>query len=374
MINQKTIPLAHPTFNGNEKKYVLECLEAGWVSSTGRFVKLFEDAFARYCATSHGIACNSGTSALHLALAGLGIGEGDEVIMPTLTFVATANAVRYCGARPVFIDSEPETMTLNPQLLESCLTSRTKGIIVVHLYGHPADMRPITDFARANGLFVIEDAAEAHGALYRGRRVGTLGDAAAFSFFGNKIVTTGEGGMVTTSDNDLSDRIRMLRGHGMDPGLRYWFPVIGYNYRMTNIAAAIGLAQLEQIEGFLDRRIAIAQAYRAALALLEDFLILPSQQPWARHAFWSYPVVIRDTVLIERDDLMSRLQGDGIETRPVFYPMHILPPHRQGSARFPVAERLARRGITLPMHTLLSNEDVIYIAERIGHWCRILSA
>jgi perosamine synthetase len=374
MIYHRTIPVAHPMLGGNEQKYVLECLETSWVSSTGKFVKLFEDAFARYSATGHGIACNSGTSALHLALAGLGVGQGDEVIVPTLTFVATANAVRYCGAQPVFIDSEPQTMTLNPQLLESCLTTRTKGIIVVHLYGHPADMRPIIDFARAHGLFVIEDAAEAHGALYRGRKVGGLGDAAAFSFYGNKIITTGEGGMVTTSDDDLCERIRILRGHGMDPASRYWFPVIGYNYRMTNIAAAIGLAQLEQIESFLDHRIAIALAYEAALESLGDCLILPSQRPWAKHAFWSYPIVLRDRVLIERDYLMSRLQTDGIETRPVFYPMHMLPPYREVSTRFPVAELLARRGITLPMHALLSREDVIYIAERIGHWCRMLSA
>ena len=368
MTDRKSIPVSHPVLGGNEKRYVLECLETGWISSIGRFIRLFEDSFARYCGATHAIACNNGTTALHLALAALGTGPGDEVIVPTLTYIASANAVTYCGARPVFVDSEPSTMNLDPARIEERITPRTKGIVVVHLYGHPADMDPILDIARRRGLFVVEDAAESHGALYRGRKTGSLSDAATFSFYGNKIVTTGEGGMVTTGDDDLSRRIRILRGQGMDPDRRYWFPIVGYNYRMTNIAAAIGLAQLEQIDQFLEKRFQLADQYRRCLEPLADFLELPSEQPWARHAFWSYVVVLRDSVRLTRDDFMQRLQDDGIETRPVFYPMHVLPPYREPNASYPVADRISSRGISLPMHGLLTEEDVSYIAERLGAW------
>jgi perosamine synthetase len=357
-------------FGGNERKYVLECLETGWISSIGKFIPRFEDAFATYCNTDYGVACNNGTSALHLALAALGTGPGDEVIVPTLTYVATANAVRYCGARPVFIDSEPRTMTLDPDLLESCLSQRTKGIIVVHLYGHPADMDPVLEFARRHGLFVLEDAAEAHGALYRGRKIGGLSDAATFSFYGNKIITTGEGGMITTSDRNLQKKLQILRGQGMDPNRRYWFPVVGYNYRMTNIAAAIGLAQLEQMDEFLETRYQLARAYDAQLASLADFIVLPSEQPWAKHAFWSYTVVMRDSLRLERDELMKRLESDGIETRPAFYPMHTLPPYREQTPVYPVADMISKRGISLPMHGLLSENDISYIAERLSSSCQ----
>ena len=369
-MERKWIPVAHPTLDGNEKKYVMDCLDTGWISSIGRYIHLFEEKFASYCDVSHGVACNTGTSALHLALAGLGVGPEDEVIVPTLTFVATANSVRYCGAQPVFIDSEPRTMTLDPDRLEECITERTRGIIAVHLYGHSADMDPILEIARRHSLFVLEDAAEAHGALYKGRKVGSLGDAATFSFFGNKIVTTGEGGMITTSDALLQQRLRILRGQGMDPSRRYWFPSVGYNYRMTNIAAAIGLAQLEQIDGFLAKRVELASLYAKHLGALEDFIILPTEQPWARHAFWSYAIVLRDSVRLGRDDLMSRLEADGIETRPVFYPMHILPPYKSENSHYPVADMLSTRGISLPMHGRLSEDDIAHVSASLARWCR----
>jgi perosamine synthetase len=370
MTDRKTIPVSHPVLSGNEKRYVLECLETGWISSIGRFIRLFEDSFATYCEAGHAVACNNGTTALHLALAGLGTGPGDEVIVPTLTYIATANAVRYCGAQPVFVDSEPVTMAIDPARIEERITPRTKGIMVVHLYGHPADMDPILEIARRHGLYVVEDAAEAHGSLYRGRKVGSLGNAATFSFYGNKIITTGEGGMVTTNDSDLNQRIRILRGQGMDPERRYWFPVVGYNYRMTNIAAALGLAQLEQIDGFVEKRLEIAAHYHRLLEGLQDFIELPSELPWARHTWWSYVIVLRDTVRMERDEFMRRLESDGIETRPVFYPMHILPPYLEPDGHYPVAERISSRGMSLPMHGLLNDDDVSYIAERLGHWSK----
>lgn len=369
MIERKTIPVAYPVLAGNEKRYVMECLESGWISSIGRFIGLFEEKFARFCEVPYAVACNSGTSALHLALTALGAGPGDDIIVPTLTYVAAANAVRYCGARPVFVDAQACTMNLDPGLLEAAVTDRTKGVIVVHLYGHPVDMDPILDLARRRGLFVIEDAAEAHGALYKGRAVGSLAHAATFSFYGNKIISTGEGGMVTTSDAALCDRIRLLRGQGMDPSRRYWFPVIGYNYRMTNIAAAIGLAQLEQVDDFLEQRRVLASTYQQHLMKIRNYLQLPVEQPWARQAFWSYPVILRDSVGMSRDAMMKALDEDGIDTRPVFYPMHTLPPYRDACGEYPVADRLSARGFCLPMHGMLTADDVLYISQRLMHWC-----
>jgi perosamine synthetase len=373
MREQKLIPVAHPVLKGNEKKYVLECMDSGWISSIGQFIGRFEESFARFCGVSHAVASNNGTSALHLALAALGTGPGDEIIVPALTYIATANAVRYCGANPVFVDSEASTMTLDPGLLEALVTERTKGIIAVHLYGHPAHMNPILEVARKHHLFVIEDAAEAHGAQYEGRPVGSLAHAATFSFYGNKIISTGEGGMITIDDAALRDRIRLLRGQGMDPDRRYWFPMVGYNYRMTNIAAAIGLAQLEQIDHFLERRRIIASAYGRCLAEVRDYIQLPSEQPWAKHAFWSYPIILCNSVVMCRDQMMNALEQDGIDSRPVFYPMHTLPPYSDAAGEFPVADRLGARGLCLPMHTLLTEDDICHISRRLAHWCRLSS-
>jgi perosamine synthetase len=365
------IPIAHPCFDGNEKKYVGECLDTAWISSTGRFIGQFERTFADFCGAAHGVSTNNGTSALHLALLGLGVSPGDEVIIPTLTYVATANAVRYCGALPVLVDSEWQTMNLDPAKIEQLITPRTKGIIAVHLFGHPADMNPILDLARRYGVFVLEDAAEAHGAIYKGQRVGSLGDAATFSFYGNKIVTTGEGGMVTSDDAEFSARIRILRGQGMDPDRRYWFPEIGYNYRMTNVAAAIGLGQTERIGTHLDKRRRVAGWYKSVARRLDHSLELPVEQPWARHAFWAYPVLLRNTVSISRDALMDALMKDNIETRPIFYPMHVLPPYYEPNGHYPIADDVSRRGILLPMHGLVTEDDVFYIAERVAHHCTL---
>jgi perosamine synthetase len=362
MQERKFIPLAHPVLSGNEKKYVEECLETTWISSIGKFLPLFEERFAEFCGVEHAVSCNNGTAALHLALLGLGVRPGDEVIVPTLTFVATANAVRYCSATPVFVDSEPGTMNIDPAKIEAKITDRTKGIIAVHLYGHPAEMDPILQLARERGLFVLEDAAEAHGAEWRGRKVGSIGDAAVFSFFGNKIITTGEGGMVTTRDSTLADRIRLLRGQGMDPKRRYWFPIVGYNYRMTNIQAAMGLAQTERLPEHLEARRRVAGWYHEYLADCSEFVNLPQERKWARHAFWMYTILLGDSATLERDECMARLLDAGIETRPVFYPMHVLPPYRELDGLYPVAEGLSRRGISLPTHGLLTRNDVEYIA------------
>ena len=363
---KRFIPVGAPALVGNEKAYVLDCLESTWISSSGQYVQRFETAFAEFCNVKHAISCCNGTVALHLALLALGVGPGDEVIVPTLTFVATANAVTYCGAQPTFVDSEPETWNLDPSLLEDLITPRTKGIIVVHLYGHPVDMDPVLVVARKRGLFVIEDAAEAHGAEYKGRRVGSLGDIATFSFYGNKIVTTGEGGMVVTSDDALVARVRQLKGQGMDPNRRYWFPMIGYNYRMSNVAAAIGLAQLEEVEWHIARRREIAAQYAQRLGGVAGIAFQP-EKPWARNVYWMTSVVLDEQWPVLRDTVMVRLADAGIETRPFFYPMHTLPMYR-GLAKgqcFPVAERLAAHGINLPSSATLSEEDVAFVCDQV---------
>jgi perosamine synthetase len=359
------IAVAEPTLNGNEKRYVLECLETTWISSIGRFITEFERAFASFCGVEHAIAVNNGTNALHLALVALGLKPGDEVIVPTLTYIATANAVTYCGAKPVLVDCDPRTLNIDPAAIAGRITTRTKGIIPVHLYGHPADMDPITSLAREHGLFVLEDAAEAHGAEYKGRRIGGLGNCAAFSFFGNKIMTTGEGGMVTTNDGDLAAKLRLYRGQGLDPGRRYWHPVVGYNYRMTNIAAALGLAQLEQIEELMGARARLADWYRLKLDRLADKLALQAAKSWTRPVLWMQIVMLRHGGEAERDGVMRKLDAAGIETRPVFYPMHLLPPYLEDATLYPNATRCASRGINLPTHGNLTEADVERICQAL---------
>jgi perosamine synthetase len=363
---KRSIPVAAPALIGNEKKYVQDCLDTSWISSCGKYIDLFEEQFARFCNSGHAIACSNGTVALHLALKALDVGPGDEVIVPTLTFVATANAVTYCGATPVFADSEPLTWNMDPSLIEPLITPRTKGIIAVHLYGHPVDMDPILEVARAHSLFVIEDAAEAHGADYKGRRVGSLGNIATFSFYGNKILTTGEGGMAVTGDSVLAQKIRLLKGQGMDPDRRYWFPMVGYNYRMTNIAAAIGLAQLEKADWHINRRREIAELYKKFLENIPAITMQP-ELSWARCVYWMTSIVLDQDLSLSRDEVMRYLAEEGIETRPFFYPMHSLPMYQSVSDEktYPVADRLSAQGINLPSFAQLSPEDIEYVCDRL---------
>ena len=357
----KRIPVAQPTLGENEKKYVLDCLDSTWISSVGKYIVAFEEQFAGFCGVKHAIACNNGTTALHLALVALGVGPGDEVIIPTVTYIATANCVTYCHATPVLVDVEPGTMNIDPAAIEAKITPKTKGIIPVHLYGHPADMEAIQKIAKKHNLFVLEDAAEAHGATVWGKRVGTLGNCATFSFFGNKILTTGEGGMVTTDDDDLAARLRLFRGQGMDPKRRYWFPVVGYNYRMTNIQAAIGLAQMERVGTALTKRREMARWYNEALASLAWGIDLPTESHWAGHVYWMYNIFLKDSDEARRDSVMKLMDQAGIETRPVFYPMHFMPPYFEDRS-YPIADDWARRGINLPSHEGLTREDVYRVA------------
>jgi perosamine synthetase len=360
------IPVAAPVLDGRECEYVLECLQASWISSKGKFITQFESAFAEFCGVRHAVAVNNGTSALHLCLVALDVKAGDEIIVPSLTYVATANVVRYCNATPVFVDNDLKTFNINVDEIVAKITPRTKGIVPVHLYGHPANMDPILEIAEKHGLFVVEDAAEAVGARYKDRRVGGIGTCATFSFFGNKIITTGEGGMVTTNDDTLAARLRLFKGQGMDPDRRYWFPVIGYNYRMTNVAAAIGLAQLERIGHHLRARKTVAAGYDRRLAHLSERIALPQSENWADHVYWMYTVLLRDGVEQSRDNVMRQLDECGIETRPVFYPVHVLPPHRDGAGGpFPCADFCASRGINLPTHGRLTEQDMDRIAEAL---------
>jgi len=363
---KQLMPVAAPVLDGNEKAYVTDCLESTWISSSGKYIAKFEDGFAKFCGVRHAVSCSNGTTALHLGLMALGVGAGDEVIVPTLTFIATANAVTYCGARPIFVDSEPNTWNIDPALIEAKITPRTKGIIVVHLFGHPVDMDPVLAIARRHGLFVLEDAAQAHGAEYDGRRVGSLGDIATFSFYGNKIIYTGEGGMVVTNDDHMAAKMRLLKNHGMDPNRRYWHPVIGYNYRMTNVAAAIGVAQLEKVEWQLRRRREVREWYAKYLQDVPGLEWQREQTP-AKHVWWMFSVLLADQWPVTRDEVLTRLEECGIEARPVVYPLHSLPPYCDScpGETFPVAERIARRGINLPTWAGLTQEDVCCVCDSL---------
>lgn len=360
------IPVAAPALVGREREYVDDCLASSWISSAGDYIERFEEAFAAICAVPHGIACSSGTSAIHTALLALGAGPGDEVIVPTLTFVASANPVVDCEATPVFVDAEPATWNLDPDRIAAAVTPRTTGILVVHLYGHPADMDPILEIAERHGLWVLEDAAEAHGAHYRDRVVGSIGHAAAFSFYGNKIITTGEGGMVVTADAQLAERARLLRGQGQDPARRYWFPRHGFNYRMTNVAAAIGLAQTERFAWHLGRRREIAGWYRERLGATAALSLSPELE-WARSAFWMTCATVAPEAACDRDGLMAALHAAGIETRPFFTPMHALPLYRDVAAghSFPVADDLAARGLNLPSGALLTRAEIDRVCDAV---------
>jgi perosamine synthetase len=359
------IHIASPDLSGNEKLYVNECLDSTWISSAGRFIGDFERAFADTCGSKHAIATNNGTTALHLILAALNIGPGDEVIVPALTYIATANAVRYCGAEPIFVDVEPDTMNMNPSLFEAAITARTRAVIPVDLYGHPADMVTITRIADRHGVAVVEDSAEAHGAEINGERVGSFGLATAFSFFGNKILTTGEGGAVTTDDDAFAARLRLLRGQGMDLERRYWFTDVGFNYRMTNIAAAIGLAQLERFDDTLTRRDLIAKQYDDLLADVPG-LARPGNRPEVRRVNWLYTVTIDGVSAEQRDRLIADLAMEGIETRPVFHPLHHLPPYLQPDSSYPEAERLGATGISLPTHLGLTEDDIRTVCDALA--------
>ncbi len=364
-----TIPVASADVSGNEEAYVAEAIRSSWISSTGPFLDRFESEFAELCGTRYALACSNGTTALHLALLGLGLRPGDEVIVPSMTYIATANAVRYCGAEPVFVDIDPETWCISPSEIERAITPRTRGIIAVHLMGHPSDMDAINEVAAINGLWVVEDAAESHFAQYKGRTVGSLGTVATFSFFGNKIITCGEGGAVTLSDPQLYVRLKMLRGQGMDPRRRYYFPITGYNFRLTNVACGILCAQLERRDAIMEKRNAVFERYEHQLEGVRGIGFQPIA-PWANASPWMYSVTIDPEAFGRtRDELIDILKAERIDSRPFFFPLHTLPPFVEAAARqrhpLYVTDELGKNGLMLPTYNELKHADIDRIAKII---------
>lgn len=345
------IPVSEPSLTGNELKYVMDAIKSGWISSKGDYIKRFEKKFSETLGGKFAVSCSNGTSALHLALLVLGIKDGDEVIVPIFSFVATANVIKYVNAKPVFIDCN-DTWTIDPEKIEEKITPRTKAIIPVHLYGIPCNMDKIMEIAKKYNLYVIEDCAEAVGAEFKGKKIGTFGDIGCFSFFANKIITTGEGGLCITKNEELKEKMEILRDHGMSKTRKYWHPIIGYNYRLTNIQAAIGLAQLEQLEKFLKIREEHNQLYEKLLLGLKDIEFIPKIQG-SRNVYWMHCFLVNN-----KDGLANYLRDKGVDTRPLFFPLNEMPPYNYDKERYPHAERISKHGINLPSSTNLTEDQI----------------
>ena len=364
------IPVCEPLLAGNELQYVTDAVASGWISSTGGYVNKFEQAFADYLGVEHAITCNSGTAALHLACLALELGPGDEVIMPTFTMTASAFAVTYCGAMPVFVDCDPETWTLAPDQIQAKITPRTRAIMPVPIYGHPCDMDPILEIASRHNLAIIEDAAEGLGSAYRQVPCGSRGQAGCFSFYANKLVTCGEGGMVVSNSSAIAEQVRYYKNMCFPVGgdRNYRHAHIGYNYRMPNTAAAIGLAQVERADDYLGMRRHNAKLYNSALAGIPG-LTLPVEKDWAVNSYWMYGILVDEEFGIGRDQVMAGLKHRGIDSRCFFQPMHLqeclLNYGCDGSGSYPVAEELAIRGLYLPSGSGLKKEQINYIAESL---------
>ena len=355
------IPVYRPDLSGNERRYVLECLDTTWISSLGGFIERFEGAVRAATGAGHAIGLCNGTVALHLALHCLEVGPGDEVIVPTFTYIASVNTIAQCGATPVFADCREGDWLLDPADAAARITPRTKAILPVHLYGAACDMRALGALAQERGLGVVEDCAEAFGTTLEGQHVGTFGDVGTFSFFGNKTITTGEGGMVISRDGALAERMRIVRGQGQSPTRRYWHEVLGFNYRMTNIVAAIGLAQIERLDAILARKRALAARYEALLRGLPVAFQRPMEGVESSH--WLVSVLLPPGA--DRDAAQKDMAARGVDTRPVFFCAHEMPMYAKGE-RFPVAEDIAARGLSLPSYPTLSDADMDRVADALG--------
>jgi len=361
MTNNFKYPVYKPILNGNEKKYVNECLDTTWISSKGKFVDEFPAKFENFINVNHATGVCNGTVAIHLALAALGVTSGDEVIVPTYTYIASANPLSLVGAIPVFVDSLEDTWQMSPESIERKITPKTKAIMVVHLYGHPCDMDSIMKISKKHNLLVIEDCAEAFGSKYNNQYTGTFGDISTFSFFGNKTITCGEGGMVVTNNKTLHERAVHLKGQGLAKYREYWHDVIGFNYRMTNIQAAIGLAQLEQAPEIIKAKQNVANWYIKYLK--EAPLKFHTPVGNVFHTFWMCSVLTDNEQT--RDSLREYLREYSIETRPTFYPIHTMPMYSNKFESLPVAENISRRGINLPSYPTLTEDDVKFISFKI---------
>lgn len=357
------LPVSRPSITKKEIEYVTAAIASGWVSSLGEYITAFEQQFAAFCGSKYALTCNNGTTALHLALVTLGLQAGDEVIIPDLTFVATANAVKYINAVPVVVDIDAETLCIDPAAIEAAITPKTKAIIPVHLYGHPANMPVIMELARKHDLLVIEDAAEAHGAAVHGKRVGSWGHCACFSFYGNKVITSGEGGMITTDDEAFYLRAKYLRDHAMSPTKRYWHTEVGYNYRMTNLQAALGLAQLERIEEILAKKQAIFAWYQEALAGVSN-IRLNRTADWATNVYWMIIMEVDGFGEAERDAFMQRLRTLDVDSRPYFYPLSQMSEYPD--VKTPVTYRVYKTGVNLPSYFDMEKRDVERVCAAVG--------
>jgi len=362
----KFIPIYEPLFGGNESNYLNECIDTGWISSKGEFVNKFERVVADFIGSPYALSTSNGTVALHLALVTLGIGEGDEVIVPDLTFAASINAIIYSGATPVLVDVKKDTFNLDFSKIEKLITSKTKAIMPVHLYGLSCDMDICLEIAEKYNLLIVEDAAESFGSEFRNQKLGSIGHAASFSFFGNKTITTGEGGMIIFKDEETYLKAKVLRDHGMDPVKTYWHNFVGYNYRMTNMQAAIGLAQMERIDEILEKKIEIASYYKSELKGVSGLNFVVDTE-YKKNTYWLVTVLLDpDKTGITRDQLREKLKEKNIDSRPVFYPLHIMPPYlKYDSGNLINSKYISENGISLPSSLSLSEIDLARICAEI---------
>ena len=361
------VPVNEPVITPESKKYVAEAMETGWISSAGKYIGEFEEQFAKFLGVKHAITTTSGTTAIHLALVALGIGPGDEVIVPDFTMMGSVLPVLYCGATPIFVNAEPEAFNIDPDLIEAKITKKTRAIMPVHIYGHSADMDPILAIAKKHSLPVIEDAAEAHGASYKGRLCGSMGDMGCFSFYGNKIVTTGEGGMVVTNDDTLAARAKKLKDLAHSEKKRFWHEEVGYNYRMTNLQAALGVGQLKHIDEFIAKKQWMANQYRKGLKGIKG-LRLPIEKENAKNVYWMYGVLVEDDFPLSRDELRAKLKEKGIDTRDFFYSsasQPVLKSLPSAKEKFPVSQMLSERGLYLPSGLALTEEQMTYVCDSL---------
>ncbi len=360
------IPVNRPLFISNEKKYLQQCIDSGWISSEGPFVKQFENNFAKYVARKHGVAVSSGTAALEVAVGAIGLKPGDEVIMPTFTIISCALAVLAYGGVPVFIDAEPETWNIDVNKIEQKITKKTKAIMAVHIYGHPSDMDAILKIAKKHKLLVIEDAAEVHGAKYKGKKCGSFGDISIFSFYANKIISTGEGGMVLTNNKKFAVRAEFLRNLGFNNKKRFYHTELAKNYRITNLQAAVGVAQLKNIEKLVNIKRKNAAEYTKQLKSAKG-LQLPVQKTWAKNVYWMYGVVLDASLGIDAEVFAKKLAKKGVQTRPFFYPMHLQPVLKKyvQEGEFPISERIVKYGLYLPSGLGLKKEEITKVCSAI---------
>jgi perosamine synthetase len=364
------IPVNEPLLNGNEKRYLNECIETGWISSEGPFVKKFEDDFAKKVYRKYGIAVSNGTVALDLAIAALGIGKGDEVIMPTFTIISCAAAIVRAGAKPVLVDSDPITYNINIGDIENRITKRTKAIMVVHIYGLPVEMDKVLEIAKKYNLKVIEDAAEVIGQTYNGQPCGSFGDISTFSFYPNKHITSGEGGMVLVNDEDIAKKCREYRNLCFIPPRRFIHEELGWNFRMTNLQAALGVAQLERLDEFVIKKREIGNWYNNLLVGMEDCIELPLQKnEVSENIYWVYSILLKDKVPFDAFEAMNLLSNLGVGTRPFFYPMHLQPVFKKmglfEKEAYPVAENIAERGFYLPSGLALTYNQAEEVAKKL---------